>query len=748
MITKYCPPTKCRKLHRQKPLRSCSAAALLLTSVLSLQAEETKQLEEIGFQPLEIHTFKAGSSRLVVKDLNNDGLDDIVFANNYLSRLEILMRKAGLENLGDLPALEECFEDKGIIVDQGIRELRVHDLNNDKLEDLITFGTTLGLQIRYQNTDGSFAEPEEIFLKNLSNVTAIRIGDLNEDGRKDIIVCRRETAELLWNAKTAPFQKKKEITFSENSCYHCEISDINNDSINDIVFFFTSSSSPIAVRYGKGDGNLGIEHPIKLPSGQFRLLLGKDSGHPKLAMVLQSRLAFRIYNFEEKPRTELMESQETTPLRIGLEGTEGKNEPAWIVGEFNGDKFEDLLIAAPELSRMHLYAGTKTGLEPEPKPIDSLSQIDRISQFANGDILVISRKEQIAAIHTEKNLSRFPQTLSAPGEVLAGCANESSKYCWLVCKDDDKNIQLVRTKPNDEEQSVHKIDIRNDPSDIMTFELPGDKTGILLFMPYDTPKMYLYAESKLEELSSDTFRAIAQQLKRGNIRLVKPGHGEELVVSQGAVARKFQWKNDHYEIVRQFNPENSKGELITSCNYTLCDKSEGIMFFDRNSSDLIYFSDSESDWGKIHLANANQNISSVVQLKNKKQDILILIDPNGINEVLGSGTQLEAVASAEYETDAEEPSLTYAMNIKLGAPPEPMIALVDTANRSIEIVKEQNGELIRTLCFEVFQVTDFADSSSTRTVEPHDLDTGDLNGDGIGDLVALCQDKLLIYLGE
>ena len=50
--------------------------------------------------------------------------------------------------------------------------------------------------------------------------------------------------------------------------------------------------------------------------------------------------------------------------------------------------------------------------------------------------------------------------------------------------------------------------------------------------------------------------------------------------------------------------------------------------------------------------------------------------------------------------------------------------------------------------FEVFLIPDFSDSSSSRSVEPHDLESGDLNGDGIGDLVALCQDKLLIYLGE
>jgi hypothetical protein len=52
------------------------------------------------------------------------------------------------------------------------------------------------------------------------------------------------------------------------------------------------------------------------------------------------------------------------------------------------------------------------------------------------------------------------------------------------------------------------------------------------------------------------------------------------------------------------------------------------------------------------------------------------------------------------------------------------------------------------LAFEVFLVSDFAALGGSRGTEPHDLESGDLNGDGIGDLVALSQDKLLIYLGE
>lgn len=729
-----------------KPIHGISA--LIMAASLSIAAEDAAQQRTIGFQPLEIHTFKLGASRLTIDDLNQDGLDDVIFANNNVSRLEILIRKPNFENLGDLPALEECFDDCGIIVDQGIGDLHVEDLNNDGRKDLVTFGGSLGLQIRYQQADGSFAEPDPFFMKDLSEISAIRFKDLNADERKDLVICRRNKMEIFWNTENAPFQKKKTLSFSGSNCISAEVVDVNSDGIKDLIFFFSSSTSPITIRYGQGREEFGVEQPIKLPPSQYRILLGKDGNDPKLGVVLQSRLGFRTYRFEESDRPALMETQETSPLRVGFEGTGGQNEPAWLVGDFNGDKFFDLLVAAPELSRIHLYAGVENGLNPHPTPIDSLSQIERMSKLSNGDVLVLSTKEKIAAVHFAGTLDQFPKVLNTSGEVLTGCGIESGKACWLVCKEKDGKLKLAHFTDVQSEPEMIELDLRNEPTDILAYSLPNDKTGILLFIPYETPKMYIHSKDGLKELGAESFRAIAQQLNRENFLLEKPGRGEFITVTQGAVARRFEWKEDHYEVIRQFNPENPQGELIAACAYSLYDGSDGILFFDRSSSDLVYFSDEESDWGKIHISDADQTIFNLVQLQNGHHDVILLIGQDGVDEVVGNGKRLEAVMVAEYTSPADDPVLVYARDVNLGEPLQPMIALLDTANRSIEIVKEEESTLIRELGFEVFLITDFSDSSSSRAVEPHDLESGDLNGDGIGDLVALCQDKLLIYLGE
>ncbi|QHI69298.1 FG-GAP repeat domain-containing protein [Tichowtungia aerotolerans] len=724
-----------------------TSVIIAASCLLSLPAfpDEPAAQRDFGFQPLEIYEFENGTSDLLVEDINGDGLDDIIFSNNHVSRLEILIRRNDPVEVAGLPGLEDRFENRGVLVDQSIRTIRIADLNNDGRKDIATFGATLGLLIRYQNKDGAFGDAERIFIKDTDEVTTIQTGDLDGDQKVDIIVCCKKHADLHWNRPERSFQEKETLLFSDE-CRYVDLADINCDGITDLVFYSTTLRNPLRVRFGKGGGLYDTELPLDLPPRTYTSLIEFPDQPAQVGMVLRNRLACRIYGFAEKEQPPLLQAQETSPSRIGLEGTDKKDIPAWLTTDFNADGFGDLIVSAPSLNRLHLYHGRVDGLNSEPERIDTLSEVSHISQFGNGDLLVISRKEKIAGIHATGSLNTFPEIISASGDVLAGCAIAGTSRYWLVCKNEDGALFLSQTDRTGD-QSIHPLDLNNEPNELLAFSLPDNQTGLLLFTPYDSPKLFLQNGPELTELSSESFRALTSPLIRSNIHLDNPGDGSRLTVATGSVARQFKWKDGQYKIIRQFNPENAAGKLAASTEYSLLDGSKGTLIYDQNSRDLIWFS-SDDQTGKIHIPDADQTIFNLVQLHNKTHDTIILIDRTGLSEILSNGSCFTPVSEAEYVSPAEKPMLSYLRAVELGSPPRPMIAVVDPANRSLELLSRQSDELKTELVFEVYLSSDFVERQQNRGTEPHNLRSGDFNGDNIGDLVLLCQDKVLIYLGE
>ena len=94
---------------------------LLATGIHPAMAGQNDAAQRaFGFGAREIYEFKKNTSRLFFYDIDLDGQDDILFLNNRMSRIEVLIRKAptGDDAWKGLPALEDAFVSAGFLLDQ------------------------------------------------------------------------------------------------------------------------------------------------------------------------------------------------------------------------------------------------------------------------------------------------------------------------------------------------------------------------------------------------------------------------------------------------------------------------------------------------------------------------------------------------------------------------------------------------------------------------------------------------------
>ena len=160
----------------------------------------------------------------LVADINNDGLNDLIidyYSTNYFS---IMKQKTN----GELDVIENYTINND---SENISKIDVGDLNNDGRKDIIT-GNTKGTGIFFQNNDGTIGNFALRANLPLGNYT---IGDLNNDGLNDIFIISYNKIHFAYQNPNSPGNftvTSLDKTWQGGST---QIKDINNDHLNDII---------------------------------------------------------------------------------------------------------------------------------------------------------------------------------------------------------------------------------------------------------------------------------------------------------------------------------------------------------------------------------------------------------------------------------------------------------------------------------------------------------------------------------
>lgn len=216
--------------------------------------------QTISFNPYQIKSSNESFWVISNGNINNDNLDDLCLGSTNSSIGNNYQIKTFLQSPDPLIGLYPGYYFNYPITSNGIVSIKLGDLNNDTLHDLVIAYEDV-VQIYLNNSGIQFL----YVTKNVGATTCdVAIGDINEDGLQDIVVGTYSGIKILYQTSTGSFP----VTDYEYNNHgwgllglcSVEIADVEGNGGNDIVWLSRSYSvSPRTISIiPRVNGKLGL----------------------------------------------------------------------------------------------------------------------------------------------------------------------------------------------------------------------------------------------------------------------------------------------------------------------------------------------------------------------------------------------------------------------------------------------------------------------------------------------------------
>ncbi len=196
---------------------------------------------------------------MAAADLNNDGRADVVVVGQDAAGNGIVSFLFQNKSNGTLGP-EVLYTNTPVFL---YSQVRVADMNNDKRNDVVlqSAGSQIAVIKQDSATPGTFMTPDFYTVNFFAGFEAFGLGDLNGDGRTDLIVVNPENdgyMKMFLQSSDGTLAPPMSLHVSTQAQTEVEIADLNNDGLNDLIFL--NSGYSIQVMYQDADHSFG--HPL------------------------------------------------------------------------------------------------------------------------------------------------------------------------------------------------------------------------------------------------------------------------------------------------------------------------------------------------------------------------------------------------------------------------------------------------------------------------------------------------------
>lgn len=388
-----------------------------------------------GFRPVEVFKLADRSSNMLTGDLNHDGLIDIIAVDNSHSRLDLMLQRKEPPKSKDKPAgrtdvniIDDAwrFEHKKFPVDHDVASLTLGDMNGDGRTDIIYFGNPDQLIIRYQPAQGEWTEKKQMRVPDVSATQwFLTAGDLDANGLDDLVILGKHETILMHQTARGVLAAPKRLMNTSDKLGLAQIADLDGDGRQDLCYLAGEGLNRVlGARLQLGNGQLGPEYIFDLERPRAVTLKDVDGKPGYEILTIDSRTGrLKLSNVEQKQLGEHELPERLIQWGFGKQGS-GKDRDL-AVGDFDGDGLSDVAVTDPDASRLLLFKqGKGYGLDMGT-PFSSLSGSDQLRAAdlegdGKADLLVHSGPEKTIGVSKyEDGRLTFPQSIPMEADASA-----------------------------------------------------------------------------------------------------------------------------------------------------------------------------------------------------------------------------------------------------------------------------------------------------------------------------------------
>ena len=505
----------CHRFMQAKKFPRCAILPALILGLVSAGRAENAT-NSFGFSGREIFPIDDQISLLHAADLDGDGLNDLIVANNLRSKINLLENQTGRTNsaaaagpqrkleINELPP-DARFRIDSLPTDERLGALAVTDLNGDGRPDLAFYGDAKDLEVIYNQGTNGWSEPRRWHIADgQMNANALAAGDLNGDGRTDLVL-------LGDNGSFYFLPQLPDHTLGEPQKIPCsgtpksvQIVDVDGDGRNDLLLVDWDSPTPMRFRLQNTAGELGPEIYFKTPPMRsfcmdtlegghknYVVTIARDSGRAAVSQFTRQAAEtlsgpFRRGQFQILPLTK------TDAAQRGL-----------LWADVNGDGRPDLLVAEPASGQLSVYWQQPDGSLAPPKTFPTLAGVSQLASAdwsgdGHPDIFLLSRDENAVGVAQFDKNGRlpFPTLIPIEGKPLAmavGALKPGAKPSLCVLVDQDGRRALV-TRQADGKIRTQKLseNFKSNPTTLAIQDVNQDgRADLVALIPYEKIKVLL-----------------------------------------------------------------------------------------------------------------------------------------------------------------------------------------------------------------------------------------------------------------